>query len=323
MRCGCWRSRHGSDSGPPDIATRRQLAGSRFRGNDGRVITGGGMRPNRQNEMIYLMFFLQIIGNNDRYCQKFVFLQTNKTTIERMVQNDEIIQHFMPMGLFKTSDIAAWFRESEPDLKDSSINWRVYVLVKDGVLSRVSKGVFKIGESRSYNPVVDAKLKKLAKTVGKQFPFAEFCLWDTALINNFSQHLTAQGFYVVAVEKDAAESVFHFLLEKMKNVYYNPTDDVIDNYLYLSDTKSVVVKNMVSEAPTETVEGVKVPSLEMILVDLFCDKRLFKAYQGNELAHIYRNIFSQYSVNMTKVVRYAARRGKKPEIEEFIKSLEL
>jgi hypothetical protein len=109
----------------------------------------------------------------------------------------------------------------------------------------------------------------------------------------------------------------------LKNVYYNPTDDVIDNYLYLSGTKPVVVKNMVSEAPTESVEGVKVPSLEMILVDLFCDKRLFKAYQGNELAHIYRNIFSQYSVNMTKVVRYAARRGKKPEIEEFINSLEL
>ena len=243
--------------------------------------------------------------------------------MERMMQNDELIQHFMPIGLFKTSDIAAWFRESEPELKDSSINWRVFVLVKDGVLSRVSKGVFRIGENHSYNPVVDAKLKKLAKTIGKQFPFAEFCLCDTAIINNFSQHLTAQSFYVVAVEKDAAESVFHFLLEKMKNVYYNPTDDVIDNYLYLSGTKPVVVKNMVTEAPTETVEGVKVPSLEMILVDLFCDKRLFKAYHGNELAHIYRNIFSQYSVNMTKTVRYAARRGKKPEIEEFMKSLEL
>ena len=25
MRCDKWRSRHGSDSGPPDIATRRQL----------------------------------------------------------------------------------------------------------------------------------------------------------------------------------------------------------------------------------------------------------------------------------------------------------
>ena len=70
-------------------------------------------------------------------------------------------------------------------------------------------------------------------------------------------------------------------------MYYNPTDDVIDNYLYLSNTKPVVVKNKVSEAPTESVEGVKVPSLEMILVDLFCDKRLFKAYQGNELAHTY------------------------------------
>lgn len=89
-------------------------------------------------------------------------------------------------------------------------------------------------------------------------------------------------------------------MEKKKNIYYNPTNDVIDNDLYQNNTKPIVVKNMVSEAPTETVEGEKVPSLEMILVDLFCDKRLFKAYQGNELAHIYRNIFSQYSINKTK-----------------------
>ena len=60
------------------------------------------------------------------------------------------------------------------------------MLVKDGVLSRVSKGVFNVGENRSYHPVVDAKLKKLAKTIGKQFPFAEFCLWDTAFINEMS-----------------------------------------------------------------------------------------------------------------------------------------
>ena len=270
-----------------------------------------------------MMRSLQITGNILRYCQKFVFLQSDKTIMDNMTQNEEIINYFKPIGLFKTADIATWFRKSEPDLKDSTINWRVYVLVKDGVISRISKGVFMIGEKRSYRPTVDAKHQKLAKTISKQFPFAEFCLWDSAMINNFSQHLTAQGFYVVAVEKDAVESVFHFLLEKLKNVHYNPTDDVIDNYLYLSDTKPVVVKNMVSEAPNETVEGVKVPSLEMILVDLFCDKRLFKAYQGNELAHIYRNVFSQYSINMMKVVRYAARRGKKPEIEEFIKSLEL
>ena len=267
--------------------------------------------------------FFQINGNIFRYCQKFVFLQADKTTMDRKTQNEEIINHFRPIELFKTSDIAAWLRESEPDLKDSTINWRVYELVKDGVLTRVSKGVFKIGENRSYKPVVDAKLRKLAMTISKQFPFAEFCLWDSAIINNFSQHLTAQGFYVVAVEKDAAESVFHFLLEKIKNTYYNPTDDVIDNYLYRNDTKPIVVKNMVSEAPTETIDEVKVPSLEMVLVDLFCDKRLFKAFHGNELAHIYRNVFSQYSINMKKMIRYAARRGKKYEIEEFIERLKL
>ena len=241
--------------------------------------------------------------------------------MERMIQNDDIIQHFTPMGVFKTSDIAAWFRESEPELKDSTINWRVYELVKGGVLSRVSKGVFMIGGNRSYNPVVDAKLKKLTKTIGKQFPFAEFCLWDTALINNFSQHLTAQGFYVVAVEKDAAESVFHFLHEKTRNVYYNPSDDVVDNYIYLSNDKPFVVKNLISQAPTEIINGIKVPSLEMILVDIFCDKRLFKAYQGNEMVHIYQNVFNQFTINMTKMLRYAARRGKSDEIKQFIEQI--
>lgn len=150
-------------------------------------------------------------ANNWQYFRilpKICIFADKKTAMDRMIQNDVIIQHFMPMGLFKTSDIAAWFRESEPDLKDSTINWRVYELVKDGVLSRVSKGVFKVGKNRSYHPVADAKLKKLVKTICKQFPFAEFCLWDTAVVNNFSHHLTAQGFYVVAVEKDAAESVF-------------------------------------------------------------------------------------------------------------------
>ena len=240
-----------------------------------------------------------------------------------MMQDKEFIEHFKTFSLFMTSDIAAWFHKSEPELKDSTINWRMHELVRKGVLTRVSKGIFKVGKSLSYNLAVDIKLKKLAKSIDKQFPFAEYCIWDSAIINNFSQHLTAQGFYVVAVEKDVAESVFHFLLEKSKNVYYNPSDDVIDNYLYQNNSKPIVVKNMVSEAPTEMVEGVKVPSFEMIIVDLFCDKRLFKAYQGNELANIYRNAFGQYTINKTKLARYATRRGKKPEIEEFLKSLEL
>ena len=91
-----------------------------------------------------------------------------------MTKNENIIAHFSPMALIRTSDIAAWFRESKPDLKDSTINWRIYMLVKDGVLARVSKGIFRIGEHCVYKPAVDAKIKKLSKTIGKQFPFAEF-----------------------------------------------------------------------------------------------------------------------------------------------------
>lgn len=238
-----------------------------------------------------------------------------------MATNEEIINYFKPQGLFTTSDIASWFHDTEPDLKASTINWRVYELVKEGVITRVSKGVFKIGDANAYTPILDLKIKRLAKTISKQFPYAEFCIWDSAMTNTFSQHLVSNSFYMVAVEKDAAESVFHSLQERMKNVYYNPTDYVIDNYLYQNDAKPIVVKNLISESPTETVDGIKVPSLEMILVDIFCDKRLFKAFQGNEMVHIYQNVFNQFTINMTKMLRYAARRGKCDEIKQFLEQI--
>ena len=36
--------------------------------------------------------------------------------MDKMTQNEEIINYFRPIGLFKTADIAAWFRKSEPVL---------------------------------------------------------------------------------------------------------------------------------------------------------------------------------------------------------------
>ena len=70
------------------------------------------------------------------------FLLSDETAMDKMTQNEEIINYLKPIGLFKTSDIAAWFRT---DLKDSTINWRVYELVKNDVITRISKCVFKIG----------------------------------------------------------------------------------------------------------------------------------------------------------------------------------
>ena len=53
-----------------------------------------------------------------------------------------------------------------------------------------------------------------------------------------------------------------------------------------------------------------------MLVDLYCDVELFQFYQGKEKNTIFKEAFSKYTINKSKLLRYASRRGKKEEIEK-------
>ena len=53
-----------------------------------------------------------------------------------------------------------------------------------------------------------------------------------------------------------------------------------------------------------------------MLVDLYCDVDLFQFYQGKEKGTIFKEAFSKYTINKSKLLRYASRRGKKEEIEK-------
>ena len=53
------------------------------------------------------------------------------------------------------------------------------------------------------------------------------------------------------------------------------------------------------------------------MVDLYCDKKLFAAFQGSELVHILNNAYNRYSIDFTKLYNYSKRRRKETEIMEF------
>ena len=78
------------------------------------------------------------------------------------------------------------------------------------------------------------------------------------------------------------------------------------------------INNLVSEAPTQEIYGVKTATIEKILVDIFCDKIIYSTFQGNEMKNIFYNAFKDYTININTLLRYAQRRGKKSEIEQYI-----
>ena len=239
-------------------------------------------------------------------------------TMTKTHKRTAFVDAFSSLESFTTADIAAFFRKEEPEMKQTTINWRVYKMIQDAVIVRTSRGHFRIGNKKSFTPVLDKNLSTVAKQIRKQFPFVSFSVWDSAVLNSLAQHLSNKCFYIIEAEKDAVETIFHFLQEKKKVVYLNPTENIVENYVHSEIAKPFIVKNLISEAPTVPVNNIVTSSIEKILVDVYCDTNIFQAYQGNELHLIYTNAFSQYSINQGKLLRYASRRGKKEEIQNMI-----
>lgn len=219
--------------------------------------------------------------------------------------------------IFSTNDLFNFYRIEEPDIERSLVNWRVYDFVKKGMLKRMGKGLFKIDDSETYTPIIDDKTKKIFNEIAKNFPFLSCCCWNTSMLNAFTQHLVNKQMTLVEVDRDGVESVANFLKVKHKNIFFNPSKEVIDNYLH-DLNEAIVVRNLVTESPLLKVGTLNTASLEKILVDMFCDTAIFSFYQGNELTHIYKNVMNEFTVNMPKMMRYAKRRGKHDEIKDFI-----
>jgi hypothetical protein len=222
--------------------------------------------------------------------------------------------------VFELADIAAFYNQFEPDVKPTTINWRVYTLVQTGVLQRIGRGKFILGKGKNFSPEITPQLKSIYNKIKKEFPYLNFCIWNTSTLNEFMLHQPNRFYYLVEVEKEASESVFYFLRETKFAVFIEPSNGILDKYLPYNK-EIIIVKTLVSEAPLLFVNGVNTASIEKMLVDIFCDDVIFSAQQGSELRTIIGEAFTKYTLNQSKMFRYADRRGKKAVFSEFVNSI--
>ncbi|HNP08405.1 MAG TPA: hypothetical protein PKN99_12310 [Cyclobacteriaceae bacterium] len=214
--------------------------------------------------------------------------------------------------------MANFFRNLEPKIKDTTLNWRIYELVRQGILERISRGQFRFGEMKVFTPSPAKTLIKLNREISLHFPFAQLCIWETGWLNDFAQHISNKSIIILETEREVCESVFYKLQDASKAVFLEPTLEVMERYVSVEKVP-IVIKPMVSEAPLQVVGGINFPTLEKILVDLVCDREILFAYQGRELNHIWKNAFSRYTVLQDKLLRYADRRARKPEVLALIR----
>jgi hypothetical protein len=205
--------------------------------------------------------------------------------------------------------------------KKSTIESSTYLLnklIKTKIIQRTGYGKYALWEKeKRYVPYLDNFEKEIYQLVKKEKPLLQTCVWRDSIINEFMLHQPGIFFIFVEVERMGVDAVFDLLRNNYPKVYKQPSAEVFDNYVTYQNNAIIVIP-LISEAPLTQVDDVPTISLEKLLVDLVRETKLHEAVQGAELTYVFREVINKYTLNKTKLLRYASRRGVKNLVEERI-----
>ncbi|NUN08858.1 MAG: hypothetical protein HUU54_06755 [Ignavibacteriaceae bacterium] len=229
---------------------------------------------------------------------------------------------FRNQDLFSRNELLALFREIEPELNENTMNWRIHHLRKKNVISQIKSGYYSFSHKKKYTPSITEDIPEFTKIIDADFPDYRYCIWSTVWLNEFSLHQSIKKLLIIEIEKEAEESLFYSLVEKYwRRVFFRPDQKVIDRYVTECENP-VIIKRLLTRSPLEKLNFDKseviMPRLEKMLVDIFAEDKLYYLYQGTEMVNIFYNAINTYAVDFTKLLGYAARRGKGNEIKQFL-----
>ena len=230
--------------------------------------------------------------------------------------NNTLIKHFERKETFNVTDILSFYFKQNPNIPHTTVNWRIYNLVKTGIIQRVGRGIYRLGKTNLFQIDLSSKLKKIARILKKEFPYTNFCVWELSVVNFFSHNLINFNVFFIDVERDAVDAIYYKSKETHKNVV-----NIRKKYDDISDLAgNICIRPLVSHSPLQNKEQIKIATLEKILVDLATDKEFFP-FQGNEIFTIYENAFEKFTINESSMLRYAARKEKRDKIKEIINTI--
>ena len=206
---------------------------------------------------------------------------------------------------------------SDNGFTPTTVNWTIREMARDGRLSRIGRGIYTAKGNQEFEYGVDDALKKLSSTISEEYPSIGKCLYKGDIIAPLLHHLSHNALTYIEVERPLTEILFHRMKDEGHRVYLKPTWELLQDYADLS-SEGIIIKPLVSGSPLSTMDGVPVPTLEKMIVDTICDED-FSYLRGGEWEYMLENAFGTFSVNISRLLRYAGRRGKEEEISEAIK----
>jgi hypothetical protein len=229
-------------------------------------------------------------------------------------------KQFKGQSYITKDEIYLYFKKLEPDLKESTLRWRIHRLKEAQILLPVRRGVYSLNKKPIFRPTISKKLERIESLYSAGFSPSLTCIiWSTEWLHQFMVQQPNTHLIIIETEKESLESLFYHVQDEFKNTYLNPEKNIIRDYV-IRQKEAVIIKPIISRSPTQILESeIEIASLEKILVDLYCDSDLFLSYQGSELENIFANAWKTYSLNLSVLMNYANRRKRGDGLQQFLK----
>ena len=178
----------------------------------------------------------------------------------------------------------------------TTLEWHLGQLTKEGRISRIGKGRYSSTPKAVFLPKEGETDPALYRKLKADFPEA-------------------------TTQRELTEVLFHRFQEAGKTVFHHPDKKVF--YDYIDITKpGLIIKPLITGSPLQEVGGITVPMLEKLLVDIRSDAD-FDYMSGGESVRMLENAVSLYTINTTKLLRYAGRRHCREQFEQELIQLGL
>lgn len=240
--------------------------------------------------------------------------------IRRMIMAwyNSIINDLEENKIYTHKELIDVLKEKRSGLAESSYHWIISVLVRNELLDKRGYDAYALchdEKAREYRPMYSDAATTLISEISEKFPYINFTVFETTLMNEFLNHLIAQNTVFVQTERDAGKFVFRYLQEKgYQNLLYKPSDNDFELYW---NRDCIVVTDMVSEAPLSGDNPHEI-TLEKMLVDMYADKIISGTYSRAEYADVIEQADRIYNIDRVRMLRYAKRRNKKDVIKKYL-----
>ena len=203
-------------------------------------------------------------------------------------------------------------------LSEASFKLKLHEHLNSGLIIRAGRNAYYVPEKGIYNYHYEysALAEAVVCKLQENHPLLDFTVFEMIQLNEFTNHQLAHNVVFLSVEGDLGGFAFDSLKEPYPGkVLINPTTDVFHKYLY---DDMIVVRKLVTESPREQNRP-WATVLEKLIVDIIADVLILDSVSGSEYANIYTGAFSKYTVNESRLFRYAKRRGAEKEILQLIR----